>query len=89
MIHVDVSRDRDASRPGYINVCRIETSVDGSAWITQYTVERRQIDQGTYESDNDHNAHAVELARVFAAGCRFAGAGTRITAFGDIIEDDR
>lgn len=70
MIHVDVRRKVHSTY-------EIQTSVDGSAWKTHYTVYP-QVGQ----SDEETKSHADFIARVFMDGMRFAGARTRGTSCG-------
>lgn len=69
MIHVDVRKKND----DFI----VETSVDGAGWSTQYILGT------TVDRDSDQTMReAAFLGRVFANGCRFAGAEVKSTAFG-------
>lgn len=76
MIHVDVKRASDAPRADYL----VQASTDGAGWRTQYIVAATV---GTPSMDDaERRREAEDIARVFAHGCRYAGAELRVTSCG-------
>lgn len=70
MIHVDVKR---VPNKGY----DIQTSTDGAGWKTQYHCA---LQVGVPAEETKREAEFI--ARVFKAGCEYAGAQTKGTSCG-------
>ena len=76
MIHVNVRR-KHQQHGGDPYAFIVETSTDGAGWKTQYMLALSHGDTLARVK-----ADAEQTARVFAAGCEYAGAETRKTSGG-------
>jgi hypothetical protein len=78
LVHLDVKQVDDS--PDFL----VESSIDGGPWSTRYV-----LTETVGDPPGETRRRAEDTARVFAAGCRFAGACTRITSGGYTLESDR
>lgn len=69
MIHINVRSAGDGLR-SYV----VETSTGGAGWLEQYFCGP--------QTDWTAREHAEHVARIFANGCRYAGAEVRMTSCG-------
>ena len=96
MLHIDICRDLvDLQTNVEHPRLRVQTSVDGAGWTTQYVIypdaseverdlDRRELDE-TLRAHAQQDNEAVRWARALATGARLSGADARITMFGYTI----
>lgn len=83
MIHVDVctAKEHAADYPAIL----VQTSTDGAGWKTQYIIHIQLAEISEFGPERARELaqeRAKDCARIFANGCRYAGAEVRTTAFG-------
>lgn len=77
MVHIDVKHPHPLEPHGDVLV---QTSIDGGPWKTQYVVTSTVGTES--QSLSWRVQEAEDTARIFMAGCRFAGAECRGTSGG-------